>query len=65
VDRLAHLKGTLLPVKHVAPVYRLGLSLGDGRRSGGTNVATRSLTQEVHGLGSWVKIASVGLVNGV
>ena len=62
VDRLAHLKGTLLPVQHLSPVYGLGLCLGDGRRSGGTKVATGSLMQEVHGLGSWVKIASVGPV---
>jgi hypothetical protein len=42
VRRLVHLKAALLPVKHLTPVYGLGLCLGDGRRGGGTNVITGS-----------------------
>lgn len=53
VDRLAHLKGALLPVKHVAAVHRLGLYRRDACRAHGVKVRNGSLAREVHGLGSF------------
>jgi hypothetical protein len=53
VDRLADVKGTLLPVKLMAAVHCLRLDRRDACRGHGVSVRIGTLAHEVHGLGSF------------